>query len=263
MQPLVPNQAEWCAICGRSSTQVPEFNDHHVLARSLGGQETIRICIDCHNRYHAQEDRFKLSVTWDRVYLLEHGKVIVDRPRTLPEGFVEGEFIEALQHTPDVLKQTAARFQFLSDDGLIAAGAAMSRVNDVAWELRAKLFQQALLRSPWGSKDRVLLDVAKEFGLERAQARREAQLIGWVEDRPDVSSVLDDLPPTEVLLRIKDAPDPVQAAELWVERKAEDPSYTRSQFAAEVTGTVREWCEHRECPTCGAGLPHYRSNHDS
>lgn len=255
---LVPNQAEWCAICGRSSTQVPEFNDHHVLARSLGGTETIRICVACHNAIHAAEDRFKLSVTWDRVYLLDHGKVIVDRPRHMPEGWSEGEFIQSLQNAPDALKQAAVRFRFLSDDGLVAAGAAMARVSTVAWELRAKLFQQALLRSPWGSKRAILLDVAKEFGIERAQAYREAQLIGWVEERPDVSSVLDDLPPTEVLLKIKDAPDPVAAAELWVDRKAADPTYTRKQFAAEVAGGERAWCDHRECPTCGATLPHYR-----
>jgi len=260
---LVPNQAEVCAICGRSSTMVPEFNDHHVLARSLGGTETIRICVDCHNRIHAQEDRFKLSVTKDRVYLLEWDKVIVDRPRHVPEGWSEGEFIQSLQNAPDALKQMAAKFRFLSDDGIIAAGAAFARLHDVEWTLRAKLFQQALLRSPWGSKRAILIDVAREFGLERAQAYREAQLIGWVEENPGVSSVLDDLPPTEVLLKIKDAPDPVAAAELWVDRKAADPTYTRKQFAAEVAGVKREWCDHRECPACKATLPHYRKVTDA
>lgn len=258
MPAMVPNQAEYCAICGRSSTQVPEFNDHHVLARSLGGQETIRICIDCHNRIHAQEWRYKLSVTDDRVYLLDNDKIVVDRPRTIPDGFDEGIFVASLQNAPQALRQAAVRFRFLSDDGLVAAGEAMAQVSDVAWELRARLFQTALKRTPWGDKDRVLMDVAKQFGLERAQARREAQLIGWVDAHPEVSSVLDNLPPVEVLRHIQAAQDPEAAAELYVDRKAADPGYTRQQFAAEVKGVERTWCTHNACPECGAGLPHYR-----
>lgn len=251
-----------CAICGVKST-VTGIDEHHVIHRSMGGTDgvTLMLCRGCHTKMHSEKnggDRYTLSVTQDRVYLLDGDKIIVDRPRRLPADFTEGKFIDELENAPAALRERATKFRFLSDDGLKAAGAALARISDVSWELRARLFQQALLRSPWGSKRAILLDVAKEFGIERAQAYREAQLIGWVEERPDVSSVLDDLPPTEVLLKIKDAPDPVAAAELWVDRKAADPTYTRKQFAAEVAGVEREWCDHRECPTCGAGLPHYR-----
>ena len=257
------SQDVMCSLCGVKST-VTGIDEHHVVHRSMGGTDgvTIMLCRRCHDALHPEklggEPRYKLSVTDDRVYLLDNDKIVVDRPRTIPEGFDEGVFVASLQNAPQALRQAAVRFRFLSDDGLVAAGEAMAQVSDVAWELRARLFQTALKRTPWGDKDRVLMDVAKQFGLERAQARREAQLIGWVDAHPEVSSVLDNLPPVEVLRHIQAAQDPEAAAELYVDRKAADPGYTRQQFAAEVNGVERTWCQHNACPECGAGLPHYR-----
>ena len=225
-----------CALCGVKST-VTGIDEHHVVHRSMGGTDgvTIMLCRRCHNATHPEKvggPAYSLALTDNVLYLMLDGRIVVERWLTAPEGWDEGTFVATLQNAPHHLRELAPRFRFLSDDGLVAAGEAMAQVSDVAWELRARLFQTALKRTPWGDKDRVLMDVAKQFGLERAQARREAQLIGWVDAHPEVSSVLDNLPPVEVLRHIQAAQDPEAAAELYVDRKAADPGYTRQQFAA-------------------------------
>lgn len=256
------SQDVYCSVCGVAST-VTGIDEHHVVHRSMGGTDgvTLLLCRRCHNALHPEKvggPGYTLSLTNDNLYLLDdHGKVLVERPRSTPEGWDEGVFVAGLQNAPQALRQAAIRFRFLSDDGLIAAGEAMASVSHVAWELRGRLFLTALRRTPWGNRDKVLLDVAKQFGIERAQARREAQLIGWLDEHPEVSSRLDELPPVEALRHIVAAESPVEAAELWGDRKAEDASYSIRQFAAEVKGVERTYCEHNACPVCGAGLPHY------
>jgi 5-methylcytosine-specific restriction protein A len=47
-----------CPLCKRD---VDKYSDHHLIPKSRGGKELIRICIDCHRQLHALYDNKTLE----------------------------------------------------------------------------------------------------------------------------------------------------------------------------------------------------------
>lgn len=270
------SQALFCAMCGAAST-VKAGDFHHIIHRSAGGGDgpAVYLCRDDHNRLHAEKVGGPTlravhipgeGGTGTFVVVDHEGHTIVERPafqvmtdagplEPEPEGWDAGVFVAQLQNAPHQLQQLSGRFRLLRDDELVAAGEALAGLSSVAWELRARLFRLALSRAPWGRKDALLMDVARQFGLERRQAREEAAILGWLDDHPEVEAIVrnphDSLPSKEVLKVFMAAEDPAAAAELY------DNDMTARQLSDAVKGVVREWCEHNEC-VCGAHIPHYR-----
>lgn len=279
---LVPNQDEWCPICGRTSTMIPEFNDHHMIPRSLGGTVKIRICVECHNKTEGYRPIRTIYVPrpdgetkgFGQFVVVDfEGHTIVSRPafhvmtdhgplEAPPEGWDVPTFLATLQNTPQHLEALAGRFTLLRDDELVSAGEALGRLSHVAWHLRAKLFHLALKRTPWGRKDKLLLDVARQFGLELREARQEAAIVGWLDEHPAIMQKMheldDELPPREALRVIMKAQDPEAATDLWQEAYAGQGGV--QAFRAEVeTGAPAVYCMVRVCPDCGGNLlPHIK-----
>lgn len=266
------SQALLCALCGTAST-VRGGDYHHIVHRSMGGlhDPAVYLCRTCHDALHAEKHG---GATWRGLYIPgeggtgtfkavdRDGHTIVERPawhvmtedgplEQPPPHWDAGAFLQALDSAPDALMLLSGSFRLLHDDELVAAGEALGKVSHVAWQLRARLFRLALLRSPWGQKGALLIDLARRFGLGHAAAYREAALIAWVDEHPIVYSVDDLLPPVAALTVISRADDPVAAAALWEERAAEGDTNVR-RFKAEVAGDTEEWCA---CPTCGTRVP--------
>lgn len=278
---LVPNQAEECPICGHFFTYMPEFNDHHLLARSLGGTVTIRICIECHNKTEGFQPVSTIYVPrpdgethgMGTFFVIDHeGKTIVERPafqvmtssgplEPPPAGWDAPTFIATLQNTPTHLSELSGRFRLLRNDELVSAGEALGRLSHVAWRLRAMLFHLALQRTPWGNREKLLLDIARQFGLELREARTEAKIIGWLEDHPAISAKIaeldEELPPREAMKVIMAAADPESAVELWQTEYAGQRGTATFKSVVE-TGQEPDWCGVHDCPHCGAPLQQHR-----
>lgn len=252
---IAPRQDRSCALCGRAETVMPNPEAHHMIPRSLGGTETILLCVECHQMTEGS-DPLIVGITDDYVFALRKNEVVVKRWLPRPD-FHEGLFIRQLQTTPHNLRQASTLFRFLSDEGLKTVAATMADLEDITWYCLAQLFREAILRSPYGSKKEKLESIAKEFGLKNRQAYKYIAALEVLEERPELgrSALNALLPSPDALLLIKAYGDPEAAIALYVDRITENPSYSSASFRQELaqgnTDSLQAPPQHHKCPLCG------------
>ena len=248
---IAPDQDRTCAVCGIKQSAMPGHEEHHLVARSLGGTETITLCVRCHNRTEGA-DPWQVRRSPDATRVYQGDTLLVERYHP-PQGWDQGEFVRRLEAAPDELEMAAAKFRFLDDDGLIAAGQALYRLHYTGWVVRARLFQTAVLRTPYGDKTRKLKELAAQFSIGGRQAWTEIDALGVLDAHP-VVRLAAQVPSPDLLVMAARAPDTEKALELLVDRRAANPGYTRETYRAELAAGKQSldpepaWCV---CNACG------------
>ena len=253
---IAPDQTRQCSLCGVYQSVIPGHEEHHFIPRSIGGTETITLCVRCHNATEGSTP-WRVGVTDDYVFALDHRGTILVKRWFPPQDFDEGLVVAELQQSPRRLSQLSQYFRYLGDEALAAAAEALYSLGETAWHCRARLFQVAALRTPYGDKNAKLTDLARQFDISHAQARREIQALTAVEE---VVQNLDSLPSPDVILEAVKSGDLQAALDLYQDRKTAG-SYTLAQFRAELKGGPTDGMsappEYHKCPECGQ--PHVRA----
>jgi len=255
---IAPNQAEVCMICGASSTYVPEFNDAHTIKRSAGGTETVRLCLKCHNDQHAYG--WKMGHTPDYFFVLDRDDNLLVKRWFPPADFDEGLVVAEIEQGSERLTQLSRYFKFMSDEGIHAIAEALTTLGLREWHAEAKLLQEAKMRTPYGDKRKLVAQLALQwFGMGASTAYRRVQALEIVEQYPELSRSLESLPAPEVIVEAAKAPDPVEALNLYRDRRASG-RYSLSQFKAELKqenpDAMKPPPEWHLCPECSQ--PHVR-----
>ena len=259
---IAPNQDISCALCGTKSSVMPNLEAHHMIPRSLGGTETITLCVPCHEATEHPDPRRRLVVgrTDDYVFALLGGKPVVKRWFP-PDGFDEGLFVQQLEAAPENLKRASFQFKYLTDAALEAAASAMKDIMGVSWYCLANLFREAALRQPWGDKQARLLAFAGQFDLRKSQAYKYIEALSIAEEH-DLVHKMDSWSP-DALLLLKTAGDVGKAIERY-ETLADSGPYTLAQFRADLRADNTDplapppdWCR-APCAECGTVHPHIK-----
>ena len=249
---IAPDQDRTCAVCGIKQSAMPGHEEHHWIPRSLGGTETITLCVRCHEKTEGHQP-WKVGVTPDYVFAQDAGgKVIVKRWKP-PAGFDQAQVLAAIESGSEALASLATQFRYLDQDGVEQVAEALGRLGRVHWLAIARLVDVAHLSSPYGSKQQAITSVINALGLERRTAYyyREAMKV-W-DQHANVQSLHDLVSPGHLLTLAK-APDPEAAVALLTDRLAQDPAYSVADYRREVRAGVTslepepQLCE---CPTCG------------
>lgn len=269
------NRTGFCAICG-VGTQGTDL--HHVTYRSAGGSDDpsnlIEIDRRCHEAIHRGD--WHIAVTPEATYVLDTAGTVLSTRWNQPDGFDQGAFVASLDAGSDDLSARSAWFRFLDDDGLIAAGQALYRLHYTGWLVRARLFETALHRTPYGTKSKKLRELASLFNVGGHQAYREAAALEVYEANREVVTHASQVPSPDMLLmalgqapkgeqgkRKPEHPAVGEALELLVDRRAVNPAYTREDYRADLAAgrdsmdAPPAYCEC-VCPNCGALAKHRR-----
>lgn len=258
---IAPDQSRQCELCGVYQSVLPGHEEHHMVARSLGGQDTLTLCVACHNKTEGDKP-IKVGRTYDYVFALDHtGKLIFQRWTNPPEGFDAGLLIATLQNSPHELARSSLYFRWLPPDAIPAAAEALYNLTEVAWHCRAKLMHIVTMQTPWGEREAVLADMARQFDMPMRTAYRDIEAFKKVEEA-GLSAKLAELPPAYVIVEAAKHPEGLAAGlDLYQTRRLEGP-YPVEQLRRDVRAghdaeTETEWC-HGACTDCGATLNHRR-----
>ena len=256
-----PTQDRWCQLCSHAAAE-----EHHLQHRSMGGTDhahnLVLLCRPCHDHCHPEKNGgvgWEIALTPDARYVLEDGKVISVR-WTPPPDFDEGRFVADLDAATPDLERRAAWFRWLSDDGLVAAGEALYRLHYTGWVVRARLFETAVLRTPYGSKSAKLKELAKLFSIGGSQAWSEVAALEVLDAHAELFQHVGQVPSPDLLVLAGKQPDPVQALELLVDRRSANPHYSRITYAAEIKAgrTSHDAPPQRTTCVCNCGHVHWR-----
>ena len=230
---IAPNQDATCGLCGAKQSYMPGHEGHHWIPRSLGGTETILLCVRCHNATEGSQP-WRIAVTPDGVYTMDHTGTIIATRYTPPPDFDEGAFVANLDAAAPDLERRASWFRWLSDDGLVAAGEALYRLHYTGWVVRARLFETAVSRSPYGTKSQKLKELAKLFSIGGSQAWNEVAALEVLDAHAEVVQHAGQVLSPDLLVLAGRQPDPEKALELLVDRRAANPHYSRITYAQEL-----------------------------
>jgi len=256
---IAPNQDLTCALCGAKQTVGIDMQHHHYVPRSLGGTETLLLCVRCHGRTEGDAP-WKVGVTSDYVFAVDHtGEVIIKRWFP-PADFDEGLVVAEIEQGSERLTQLSRYFRYLSDEALDATAEALVRLSDSEWHASARWLQEKLLRWPYGDRNQRLTQLARQyFDIGHAMARRRIQALAIVEQHPELEAELPNLPSPEVIIAADKYGDVVENLSLYRDRKATG-KYRDSQFKEELrrgnTDSMRPPPEWHLCPECSQ--PHVR-----
>ena len=252
---LNPSQDRWCELCSHAAAE-----EHHVQHRSMGGTDhahnLVWLCRPCHDHCHPEKNGgvgWDIALTPDARYVLEGGKVISVRWFP-PADFDEGAFVANLDAAAPDLERRASWFRWLSDDGLVAAGEALYKLHYTGWVVRARLFETAVLRTPYGTKSQKLRELAKLFSIGGHQAWKEIEALEVLDAHQEVVTHASQVPSPDMLVLAGRQPDPAAAIELLVDRRAANPHYSRITYAQELkAGKTSDDAPPvmHECPDCG------------
>ncbi|NEX60534.1 HNH endonuclease [Noviherbaspirillum galbum] len=71
-----PDRQNVCPLCGRQLPDDTTVNEHHMVPRSEGGRETVRMHRICHNKIHAVFSERELALYYHTVErLLENEEI--------------------------------------------------------------------------------------------------------------------------------------------------------------------------------------------
>ncbi|HEY9103380.1 hypothetical protein [Chitinimonas sp.] len=90
--PAVPAGPTLCALCGRPLPEGTTVDEHHLVPRSHGGRETIRLHKICHQTIHANLSERELADYYHTIArLLTHPGIarFVAWVRKRPAGFYD------------------------------------------------------------------------------------------------------------------------------------------------------------------------------
>ena len=259
---ISPDQTRFCEICARPASEA-----HHVQHRSMGGTDhehnLIALCRACHDHFHPEKVGGRgWRIETDAIDGVTVRKVFQGAEllweRHYPIAFDQGVFVKEIEATPAHLDAMAQQFRWLDNEGIIATGQALYELHLKGWVVRARLFQVALLRTPYGGKADKLRAIAREFQIGGRMAYLEAQAVEIYDAFKPLLKHVAQVPSADMLVLAAQQSDPKAAIELLVDRRAENPHYSRTTYRAELeTGQEPEYhsitCTE---PGCSAVVRH-------
>ena len=228
-----------CEICGTSRN----LEVHHIEPRRMGGSRRPEIeapsnkailCRTCHT--HITEQRWRLDRT-DRQLLITEvatGEVVVRRlfdPDFSPSQYFQE--LNLLEARLDVLIQGVP---YLTDDQLVGLFSYLRSLDQRTWKAQAAILWEAKRRSVYG--DRAWEAMGRSFGIGWRQAYNLARVweVFFLGEKGEFCNQLQNCSLQEVTWYIVSSE--TEAPHFWLtyadDRKAEDPSYSVSDFREEI-----------------------------
>ena len=235
---LAPNQDATCGLCGAKQSYMPGHEGHHWIPRSLGGTETILLCVRCHNATEGSQP-WKVGVTPDYVFALDHEDHVIVKRWRAPEGWDQAAVLATIDNGTEALAALASQFRYLDQDGVEQVAEAIGRLSRVVhWRLVGELIEQVHLSSPYGSKSEAIAAVVTALGLKDVRSAyyyREA-LHAFEEHSALVKPIQNLVGPGHMLVLAKAKKigmDTTKAAELLADRLTAG-NYSVADFRAEL-----------------------------
>lgn len=144
-----------------------------------------------------------------------------------------GEIIHALQRFSTGFKGIRSKIESMSDDELVELYERAKEISNVSWLIRCIILGTAHQRAIKG--DRTLVELAETFGIGRRMAELDVQVYNtFIRENLDFEPLL----PAAFYQLACRQPDPESAIILALEKKAEKPKFTSSEFGRMLKGEV-------------------------
>ncbi len=241
-----------CAICGAHR----QLEVHHIEPRRMGGSRSpeieadankVVLCRTCHTQI--TEQRWRLTRTPDELAVTDVATGEILARRRSSATFSPGAYFQHLQSLEEGLGQLLAGIAYLGDDQLVALFSELRGLDQRTWVVQAAICWEAKQRSVYG--DRAWEAMGTSFGIGWRHAYnlarvweafflgREGEVCTQVQ-----TSALQEVSWYVVAAAAENPPFWLAYSE---DRKAEQPSYTISDFREEIAAAGAAAC------TGGAG----------
>ena len=238
---------------------IPEFNDHHYIPRSLGGTETIRICIECHNFSHDGRHAIIVRELDNLVHLVDTKAsgpafYVYTRPLVPMTDVAVQDLVNRLEQGRTEIGRLAAYFDKLPDDQMERVGKALIKLHESSWLAVGSWLSAVKRRIQYGQKGEQFPIIAREFQLGEREAYRYIEAADYVQAHPETFATMSKAP-VSIVLEAKKHDDPAAVVELWEAVVDERPGAGLKELRAALRGAdvhQTQYCGHSvACPHCG------------